>query len=70
MSLKTDKERYEEIKDKAVVVSDGAGYNHRKYLVVSNPENLEPRDLALIATKGNLPFGFRVEGNTIIVYED
>jgi len=67
---KSSLERYQEIKDKAKVECVGAGYAHTKYRVLENPESLSTYDLALICAKGNLCFGYRVEGDLIVIHED
>lgn len=66
----SNKQVYSEIKDKATMVSVGHGYGHTKYAVKDNPENLNTRQLALIADKGNLCFGYRTEGDLIIIHTD
>lgn len=62
---------YNEIKDKAEVRLVSNGYAHKIYEVVSNPENLSMRELALIADSGNLCFGYRTRGkHEIIIHTD
>jgi len=61
---------YEEIKDKAKVELVGKGYAHEKYRVLSNPYNLSIAELALICDSGNLCFGYRTEGDLIIIHTD
>lgn len=61
---------YEEIKGKATLAFAGYGYNHEKYEVVDNPHNLSTDELALIADKGNLCFGYRTEGKYIVIHTD
>lgn len=65
-----NREIYEEIKDKVEVKLVGTGYAHAKYEVVSNPENLSTSELALVCDRGNLFFGYRTEGDLIIIYKD
>ena len=48
----------------------GYGYAHTKYKITRNDPGLSDEDLAIICDKGNLPFGFRREGNVICVYTD
>ncbi|MFW6029550.1 MAG: hypothetical protein ACOCRO_04780 [Halanaerobiales bacterium] len=67
---KINREIYEEIKDKAEVELIRNGYGHNEYRVVSNPENLTDKELALIADRGNLCFGFRKGAGTIIIHTD
>lgn len=61
---------YNEIKDKAKVEYAGSGYAHMKYRVVENPHSLSNTQLALIADEGNLCFGFRMEGDLIVIHTD
>lgn len=61
---------YEEIKDKAKVSLVNTCYGYKKYKVKSNLENLSEKELALIADKGNLCFGYRVENGYIIIHID
>lgn len=63
-------EIYEEIKNKAELQYTGSGYAHKNYRVVSNPENLSNEELALIADRGNLCFGFRARGDKIVIHTD
>lgn len=65
-----NREIYEEIKDKAKVSLIKTGYAHKVYEVVSNPENLSKDALALIADRGNLCFGYRTNGDQIIIHTD
>ncbi len=67
---KINREIYEEIKEKAKVKLIRKGYNHNVYTVVDNPEGLSTLELALIAARGNLCFGHRVEGDKIIINTD
>lgn len=67
---KANREHYEEIKDLAEVELLVVGYAHHRYRVVSNPHNLTTDQLALIADKGNLCFGYRTEGDKILVHTD
>lgn len=67
---KVNYEIYEKIKDKAEVKWVGSGYGHTKYEVISNPENLTTEELALICDGGNLCFGYRTEGDLIVIYTD
>lgn len=67
---KINYEIYQEIKDKAIVKFVGSGYAHSKYKIVSNPDNLNITELALICDSGNLCFGYRTRGDLIIIYTD
>lgn len=46
------------------------GYAHTKYHILRNRPNLKKQELALIIDYGNLCFGFRGDGNEIIIHED
>lgn len=48
----------------------GTGYGNEKYRIVKNNPNLSNHELALIADKGNLCFGYRIEGNIIVISTD
>ena len=67
---KINYEIYKEIKDKAKVKWLGSGYGHKKYEVVSNPHNLSREELALICDGGNLCFGYRTDGDLIVIHTD
>ena len=49
-----------------VVECIGYGHAHRKYRVVKNGPGLSNDDLAIICDTGNLCFGYRMEGQSII----
>jgi hypothetical protein len=68
--LEANAKMYDVIKDLAEVSFIGYGHNHEKYKVVSNPYELPTNWLALIADKGNLCFGYRMEGPTIVIHTD
>lgn len=68
--VKINHEIYDEIKDKAEVKLVGLGYGSKKYEVVSNPNNLSNDEIALICDKGNLCFGYRMEGEKFVIYID
>lgn len=53
-----------------VVVRTGSGYAHVKYRVLKNAPGLSMKDLAIICDRGNLCFGYRVEGGFICVHTD
>ena len=46
------------------------GYGHKAYKILSNPHNFSLPQLALICDKGNLCFGYRKEGNNIVIHTD
>lgn len=53
-----------------VVERVGTGYAHTKYQVLRNAPKLSNRDLAIICDRGNLCFGYRMEGGCICVHTD
>lgn len=53
-----------------VVVHAGSGYAHVKYRVLKNAPGLTMKDLAIICDRGNLCFGYRVEGGIICIHTD
>ena len=53
-----------------VIDNAGVGYAHAKYRIVKNNPNLSSHELALLCDGGNLCFGYRTEGNIIIVHTD
>ncbi|WP_291567120.1 MULTISPECIES: hypothetical protein [unclassified Clostridium] len=63
-------EIYNEIKNKAKVECIASGQSNVKYKIVSNPDNLSTLELALICDRGNLCFGYRTEGEHIVIYTD
>ena len=68
--FRINKEIYQEIKDKAKVRPVKCRYGTTYYRVLENPENLSELELALICDKGNLCFGYRREGDYIVIYTD
>lgn len=49
----------------------GSGYANAKYRVLSNPYGFSNDELALLADRGNLCFGYRMEGpDVIVIYTD
>ncbi len=53
-----------------VVERCGSVYAGAKYKVLRNAAKLSGKDLAIICDGGNLCFGYRCEGQYIIVYTD
>jgi hypothetical protein len=53
-----------------VIEHAGYGYAHKRYKVLRNTPRLNTEDLAIICDRGNLCFGYRVEGSIICVYTD
>lgn len=46
------------------------GYGHNVYRILSNPHKFDTLQLALICDSGNLCFGYRLEGNNIVIHTD
>lgn len=53
-----------------VVEYSHSSYACMKYRVIRNAPNLGSKDLAIICDKGNLCFGYRMEGSMVVVYTD
>lgn len=47
-----------------------SGYACKYYEIIGNVNNLSDHDCAIIADGGNLCFGYRMEGQRIVVYTD
>ena len=56
-----DKQKY------CCFIVDGHGYANTKYRILSNPYDFSNDELALICDRGNLCFGYRMEGSDIVV---
>lgn len=56
--------------DYDIVLNSTSGYGHTKYRIVKNNTKLSRDELALICDRGNLCFGYRMEGSAIVVHED
>ncbi len=62
---------YEAIKHLAKAEWVGSGYAHAKYIVTEITDvKLTTAQKALIADEGNLCFGYRTDGNYIIIHTD
>ena len=48
----------------------GTGYANKKYKILSNPHDFSVLEQALICDKGNLCFGYRIEGGLIVIHTD
>lgn len=48
----------------------GTGYAHVRYRIIENPDKLSSSELARIVDGRDPPFGFRREGNLIIIHTD
>ena len=42
----------------------------KRYQIIGNANNLSDHECAIIADGGNLCFGYRMEGQEIVVYTD
>ena len=64
--------RMEDVKldDYDIVLDRTSCYGHSKYRIVKNNTDLSRDELALICDRGNLCFGYRMEGSLICVFED
>jgi hypothetical protein len=51
-------------------ISEGHGYANIRYRILSNPYNLSNDELALVCDGGNLCFGYRMDGDVVVVYID
>jgi hypothetical protein len=60
----------DELKEFTCYECVGTGYGNKKYKISSNPHNFSTLQLALICDKGNLCFGYRTEGNLIVIHTD
>ena len=60
----------EDMEKYCCITVDGHGYGTTKYRVLSNPHKLNKDELALACDGGNLCFGYRMDGDVIIVYID
>ena len=57
-------------KEKTVIQYEGKGCYHNIYKILSNPHDLTNDEIALVADKGNLCFGYRKENGLILVHTD
>lgn len=53
-----------------IILKRTAGYNHSTYRVVKNNTNLSQDELALICDRGNLCFGYTMQGSDFYIFED
>lgn len=51
-------------------MSGDSGYACKRYQIIGNANNLSDHECAIIADGGNLCFGYRMEGQEIVVYTD
>lgn len=60
----------EDLQNYSCLIPCGRGYGNVQYQIISNPHNLSNDEIALVADGGNLCFGYRVVGSTIVIYTD
>ena len=65
-----DEQKAKILEKKTVILSGDSGYACRYYQIIGNANNLSNHDCAIIADGGNLCFGYRLEGQKIVVYTD
>ena len=66
----TDEQKEKILAEKTVIMSGNSGHACKHYRIVGNANNLSNHDCAIIADSGSLFFGYRMEGQEIIVYTD
>lgn len=66
----SEKQRNKILSKKTVIMSGESGYACKYYEIIGNVNNLSDHDCAIIADGGNLCFGYRMEGQRIVVYTD
>lgn len=65
-----DEQKEKILAEKTVIMSGDSGYACQHYQIIGNANNLSNHECAIIADGGNLCFGYRMEGQEIIVYTD
>lgn len=65
-----DEQKEKILAEKTVIMSGDSGYACKYYEIIGNVNNLSDHDCAIIADGGNLCFGYRMEGQRIVVYTD
>ena len=65
-----DEHKEKILAEKTVIMSGDSGYACKYYEIIGNVNNLSDHDCAIIADGGNLCFGYRMEGQRIVVYTD
>lgn len=60
----------DDLQNYCCLVPCGRGYGNVQYQIISNPHNLSNDEIALVADGGNLCFGYRAVGSTIVIYTD
>ena len=66
----SEKQRNKILSKKTVIMSGESVYACKYYEIIGNANNLSDHDCAIIADGGNLCFGYRMEGQRIVVYTD
>lgn len=66
----SEKQRNKILSKKTVIMSGESEYACKYYEIIGNVNNLSDHDCAIIADGGNLCFGYRMEGQRIVVYTD
>ena len=66
----SEKQRNKILSKKTVIMSGESGYACKYYEIIGNVNNLSDHDCAILADGGNLCFGYRMEGQRIVVYTD
>lgn len=65
-----EEEQNKLLSEKTVITPAGQGYACALYMIKGNARNLTDQQCAIFADRGNLCFGYRMEGRTIVVYTD
>lgn len=65
-----DEQKEKILAEKTVIMSGDSGYACKRYQIIGNANNLSDHECAIIADGGNLCFGYRMEGQEIVVYTD
>ena len=53
-----------------LIIVRSAGYCHSKYRIIKNETDLSQDELALVCDKGNLCFGYIMDGKDFYIFED
>lgn len=63
-------DREKTLSEKTVITRGGTGPAYKVFWIKGNVNRLSELECAIIADRGNLCFGYRMEGNKIVVYTD
>jgi hypothetical protein len=66
----SEEEQQNLLSEKTVITCVGTIYAGKMYQIEGNVNNLTNEECAIIADKGNLCFGFRMEDKKIVIYTD